>query len=384
MLCIWLVITVFYTTKYIAVINNYLIFKYSFFNALNGRNLYAEYPEYLDTNHYGPLFSLIMAPFAPLPGVLGMYLWQIANVSLLFWAVNKLPLSVFKRNMICLVCTQELIINLKEYQTNGAIAALIILAWVMVENKKDFWAGLFIMIGFMVKIYGIVGLAFFLLSSKKKHFALSVIGWGVVLFVLPMLVFTPEFIVHSYVDWFHSLTVKNAANIDPSTQYQDVSVMGMARRMVGHKIQVLPFLVVGAALYLFSCYKVYKFKDVQSRLLLLSSSLLFVVLFSTGSELVTYIIAFIGISIWFMSKPSPTGFQIVIFIFAIYVGSLFSTDLFPKYIKVNYIKPYALKALPCVIIWLTVLWEMVTNAPKDVDKQAPEHHNLTLANPQNL
>jgi hypothetical protein len=302
-----------------------------------------------------------MAPFALLPGVLGIYLWQICNVSLLFFAINKLPLSTFKRNLICLVCTQELIISLKEFQTNGAIAALIILAWVMVENKKDFWVGLFIMLGFMIKIYGIIALAFFLFSSNKWRFVFSVFAWGVILFVLPMLLFSPEFIVNSYADWYHSLASKNATNIEATTLYQDVSVMGMVRRIMGHKIQIMPFLVGGAILYLTSCYKVYKFKEMESRLLLLSSSLLFVVLFSTGSELVTYIIAFTGIAIWFMSRPSPlTGFQIGVFIFAIYFGSLFLTDIFPHYIKANYIKPYALKALPCLIIWLTIIWDMVT------------------------
>ena len=380
MFCAWLLIAFFYTAKYFNVINNYLIFKYSFFNALHGRNLYAEYAEYSDTNHYGPLFSLIMAPFALLPHSLGLFLWQICNVSLLFWAIYKLPLSSFKKNMICLLCTQELIISLKEFQTNGAIAALIILAWVMVENRKDFWVGLFIMAGFLVKIYGIIGLASFLLSNKKWQFVISGLVWGVVLFVLPMLVFSPHFIIQSYFDWFHSLAIKNAINIDPSTQYQDVSIMGMVRRIVGHKIQILPFLIGGAALYLFSCYKVYKFKDLESRLLLLSSSLLFVVLFSTGSELVTYIIAFVGITIWFFSKPSPTKFQIGIFIFAIYFGSLFPTDLFPNYIKVNYIKPYALKALPCLIIWLTIIWEMISYVPSDSDEQNPKYQDLATIN----
>jgi hypothetical protein len=156
--------------------------------------------------------------------------------------------------------------------------------------------------------------------------------------------------------------------------------MGMARRMVGHKIQVLPFLAGGAILFLLSCLKVHKFKDVESRLLLLSSSLLFVVLFSTGSELVTYIIAFTGIAIWLMSRSSPlTGFQVGIFIFAIYFGSLFPTDIFPNYIKVNYIKPYALKALPCLIIWLTVIWEMMRYKPNNGKPQNLGYDKLETA-----
>ena len=61
-----------------------------------------------------------------------------------------------------------------------------------------------------------------------------------------------------------------------------------------------------------------------------------------------------------MSLPRPiSNFNIFIFIFALYVGSLFMTDLFPHYVKANIIKPYGLKALPCTIVWITILVQML-------------------------
>ena len=42
--------------------NNFLIFKGTFWHAWQGTSLYAPYPEeYFDVNHYGPLFSLVIA-----------------------------------------------------------------------------------------------------------------------------------------------------------------------------------------------------------------------------------------------------------------------------------------------------------------------------------
>jgi hypothetical protein len=66
-------------------INNYLIFKNVYWHTLHERNLYAFYPnEYLDLNHYGPLFSLMIFPFAILPDWLGIILWAVLNAWVLF------------------------------------------------------------------------------------------------------------------------------------------------------------------------------------------------------------------------------------------------------------------------------------------------------------
>jgi len=52
--------------------------------------------------------------------------------------------------------------------------------------------------------------------------------------------------------------------------------------------------------------------------------------------------------------------DIALIIFALLVTSLSPSDLFPKYINRTYIKPYALKALPCFIIWLKIVYESLT------------------------
>jgi hypothetical protein len=53
-------------------VNNYLIYKYTFVNLLHQHNLYTPQPQfYFDTNHYGPLFALIIAPFTLLPDSIG-------------------------------------------------------------------------------------------------------------------------------------------------------------------------------------------------------------------------------------------------------------------------------------------------------------------------
>jgi hypothetical protein len=89
--------------------------------------------------------------------------------------------------------------------------------------------------------------------------------------------------------------------------------------------------------------------------------LIFTVIFSTGSESPTYIIAFVGVAIWFVIQPIPISkFYIFLFIFALVLTSLSPSDLIPKFLRENYIRPYALKALPCVLIWFSIIYEMLT------------------------
>src|SRR3712207_8981993 len=69
---LWLLLPVIASLLKISKHNNYLIFRYVFWHTIEQKPLYAAYDEYWDTNHYGPFFSLVIAPFALLPEWVGM------------------------------------------------------------------------------------------------------------------------------------------------------------------------------------------------------------------------------------------------------------------------------------------------------------------------
>ena len=80
-------------------------------------------------------------------------------------------------------------------QFNIVTVALIVASFYCVEKQKDVLAACFIMIGTFVKLYGVVGLAFFFFSKHKVKFVASLVGWAVLFFVLPMLISSPESLV---------------------------------------------------------------------------------------------------------------------------------------------------------------------------------------------
>jgi hypothetical protein len=93
---------------------------------------------------------------------------------------------------------------------------------------------------------------------------------------------------------------------------------------------------------------------------MLSSVLIFTVLFSTGSEPNSYVIAITGVAIWFVIQPRPySRWNIFLIIFGIAISSFAPSDLFPRSLYREIIKPYALQALPCMLIWLTIVFELL-------------------------
>ena len=348
-------------------INNYKIFKNVFFHTIDKLPLYKEYPlEYFDHNHYGPIFSLLIAPFAVLPDYLGISLWSLFNAGVLAWAITQLPLKSKQINAILWICLHELLTTLLGLQFNPMMTAIIILSFVYIEKGKDFWSAFFIILGVFVKLYGIVGLAFFFFSKNKIKFILSLFFWSAVLFTLPMLISSPEYIIQTYQEWFARLVEKNSENTGLNS-YQDISLMGMIRRFFqDSSISNLPILIGGVILFGLQYLRIKEYKVESYRLMLLASVLIFTVIFSSGSESPTYIIAFVGVAIWFVIQPKPISkLYIGLFIFALILTSLSPSDLIPKFIKDNYIRPYALKALPCVLIWFAIVYEMLKNKFKN-------------------
>lgn len=341
--------------------NNYSIYKNVFFHTIHKLSLYTTYPnEYFDHNHYGPIFSIIIAPFAIFPDWLGMTLWSAFNAAVILYAINKLPLKYEQINLILWIGAHEFLTTILSFQFNPIMTAIIILSYVFIKDKKDFWAAMLIMLGTFVKLYGIVGLAFFFFSKDKIKFIGSLVFWAILFFVLPMLLSSPEYILHTYVEWYERLVVKNSENASLISM-QDISFMGMFRRILHNpELPNLPFLLFGLTLFGLPYLKISSYKKEKFQLLLLCSVLIFTVIFSSGSESPTYIIAFLGVAIWFVIQDRPRSNRVLIlFIFALILTSFSPSDIIPKFLRENYIIPYALKALPCVFIWFSIIYEMI-------------------------
>ncbi|MBF1369495.1 MAG: DUF2029 domain-containing protein [Porphyromonadaceae bacterium] len=341
--------------------NNFLIFRGVFWHTIQKLSLYDFYPtEYNDHNHYGPIFSLVIAPFAVVPDAIGLLGWLVVLALGMYYAVRRLPLEEGRQIFLYWFCAHELLTALQMQQFNIAIAAIIIGSFAAIEKGREVTAAFLIVLGTFVKLYGVVGLAFFFFVKRKPRFILALIGWSVVCFVAPMLISSPEYVVGQYVEWYERLAAKNGENT--FSLMQNISLLGMIRKASGSAsysdlLVILPGLVLFGLPYL----RFGQYRHLAFRYAILSSVLLFVVLFSTGSESSTYIIPFAGIALWYTMSPwKRSGWDVALLVFAFVLSSLSPSDLFPRSLREAYVLPYALKALPPTLIWLRLSYELLT------------------------
>lgn len=341
--------------------NNFLIFRGVFWHTIQKLSLYDFYPtEYNDHNHYGPIFSLVIAPFAVVPDAIGLLFWLVVLALGMYYAVRRLPLEEGRQIFLYWFCAHELLTALQMQQFNIAIAAIIIGSFAAIEKGREVTAAFLIVLGTFVKLYGVVGLAFFFFVKRKPRFILALIGWSVVCFVAPMLISSPEYVIGQYVEWYERLAAKNGENT--FSLMQNISLLGMIRKASGSaSYSDLLVILPGLALFGLPYLRFGQYRHLAFRYAILSSVLLFVVLFSTGSESSTYIIPFAGIALWYTTSPwKRSGWDVALLVFAFVLSSLSPSDLFPRSLREAYVLPYALKALPPTLIWLRLSYELLT------------------------
>lgn len=248
-----------------------------------------------------------------------MIVWCLANSALLYYAIRKLEPEKWKFAVILWLSINDLYESVLYQQYNIGIAAMIILTFVCIEKKKEFWAALFIMVGLMTKVYGIVGLAFILFPKGDCS------CWGNVIlgsspFFLPMLYTSPSYVLAEYKEWLDILLFKNDANT--FCYHTNISLLGMVRKITHMATYNDLWLIVpGLLLFAAPFLRLNQYESRSFRLLYLSSVLLFMILFSTGTEGCGYIAAMVAVGIWFVNTPTRKKtpvLNITLLIFVLY------------------------------------------------------------------
>jgi len=342
----------------ISRIGDFLVYRQSFLHALGRQPLYTQYPrEHLGSFLYGPSFAALIAPFAVMPVFTGAFLWDVFNAGVLWLAVMQLPLTRSGKGMMLVICLVEMMTCIENFEINCLVAALVLFSWTFLTRRKTALAAACVALGCMIKIYGIVGLTFVIFSENRKRFAAFFVLWMLILFFLPVTFTSPGFVAHAYGDWFETLVRKNSANL--GSLMQNISVQGLFQRVLAFHVPELAMAAAAALLSLLPLFRRSCYRSSRFQLSYVAALLIGMVIFSTSSESPSYIIAVTGAALWFLVQPRSSPVAVAMILYVIIGTSLVSTDLFPADVRTHFIIRYALKALPCFVLWLWCMAQLL-------------------------
>jgi len=352
--------------------NNYIIFRQSFVHLVRHLDIYTPYLlEQADYFRYSPSFALAFGAFAWIPDLPGVIVWNTLNAAVLFLGWMALPLPQYSWGppsggrpkpdptgptgydisvAAAWFAVIEVTTALQNAQSNVLIAGLLLLAFSFLERRRMALASLMIAIAAFTKLFGLVAFSLFLLYPEKKKFILYSALWGIVLGLLPLAVVPFAELVRLYESWWRLLSRDYAGSAG-------LSIMAWLKAWFHLDPPRTTVMLIGIALFCWPLLYVRRYRDFNFRLLVLCNVLIWVVIFNHKAESSTYVIAMCGVALWFLSQRM-SGLNLALASLAFIFTSLSPTDLFPRSLKATLLVPYAVKAMPCVLVWLKITYDL--------------------------
>jgi hypothetical protein len=238
-------------------------------------------------------------------------------------------------------------------QTNGLIVALIVLAFAALERQRIRSAAALIAGGTLIKLFPAAALAFALPRRDRRKFgALFVLILGGFI-ALPLLVTPPAVLAAQYRSWY------SMGSVDALDR--GASVMRLMHDLIGYDGPNWPVQLAGTALLMLPLARG-RWSDPAHRRSFLASLLVYSVIFNHKAEQPSYIIAVVGVAIWY-AVGSRTATKTLL------TGLVFASTV-PVFIWVslqdflgNVLVPLEYMAAACTLCWLGIQVELLDLMP---------------------
>jgi hypothetical protein len=325
---------------------NFEIFRAAARHLVLGRNLYASYPgELQDHFKYSPTFAFLFAPLAWLPWPLALFLWSTLNALVLFVAIERL-LAPAAGTLVLACLFPEVLRSMQNAQSNALVAGLIMLAFLALEREHAWRAAGAAVLGGFVKIFPLAALIFAIPRRKLLLVIVASLTVTLAMMLAPLLVTAPTSLLAQYQSW--GLTESADAH------QRWFSVMELLHRWLGVDWPNWPIQLAGALVLLTPlALRRDRWTDASFRIVFLCSVLVYVTLFNHQAERSSYLIAFVGATIWFASGTHTTA-RVVLYSVTMVTIPIMSTMLpVPELLRSPTGMLYRL-ALPILAIWLVM------------------------------
>src|SRR6266568_4127372 len=308
--------------------NNVSIFRSASFNLFAGRDLYAAHPEqHFDFYKYSPTFAVLFAPLAYLPFALTFLCWTLLNGLLLWYALDRL-LPEREATVALALLYLEVLLALQYGQSNALVAA--------------------------VKLFPLAALSVAVFHPRRLRFAAIFIAVLAAAIALPLVAIPPGDLLAQYRSW-HAIEAKDGLRRGYSLMHYVHAWFGVdwpnwSLQAAGTALLVLPVAL-----------RPDRWPSLEFRRLFLCSLLVYSVLFNHASESPSFVVAYAGIVIWYVSSP-PSRVRMAVMALTLVVMVVHDVDVVPRWVKYDIFVPYRIKGIPCLVAWFVMQWELLVTA----------------------
>ena len=333
--------------------NNFLIFRAASRHLIAGSDLYTLYPaEHADLYKYSPTFALLFVPFAFLPLLPAIFLWNALNAGALFIALGMV-LPRRAANVARAIVFLDMLGSLQNAQSNALVAALIIFTFAAYERHHTALGSLAAVGGAFIKLFPLAGVSFAIFHPRKVRVALAVIGSSVLLLALPLLVTPLHTLLAQYASW-------RAQSASEAAIKRGYSVMQMFENVLHGGWPNWPIQLLGIAILLAPVFfQRTRWHEWERRRLYLCSVLVFCVIFNHLAESPTFVVAVSGVAIWFAALTKPSRWEWTLFVSIVVLTILSSSDIMPDALQRDFFDRYRFKTVPLIVLWIELqrrLW----------------------------
>jgi hypothetical protein len=287
----------------------------------------------------------------------------------LFYAIARLDIPDGKRALICWIVLCELVTSIQNYQSNGLIAALFLWTFIALERGRSLWAPFCMMLSAFIKVFGVVEVVLLPFYPRKKRALGYLVLWLGVLSLLPSLVISPRELAGQYRSWLDHLQLVHRS-------IYGTSVMGILHSWFGVSLPNAWVQSAGAAVVCCPLLRRGQYHSPAFRSLFVGSLALWVVLFNHKAESPAYVIAMVGVGLWFVARER-TGLDLCLLTLALL--ACYYHNFVPRHFRENYVTPYSLKAVPFLLIWLKIQYELLLAGASEGDGPRPARSRRAAA-----
>ncbi len=298
-----------------------------------------------------------MGPFYYLPIPLGILVWNLLNTGVLLAGISAYlanePDADRQRRVALLIVFAEGLITAQNMQSNNLIVGAILLGLVYLRKEQVGRAAFFFALCGFIKFYGITAALFFVFYPNRLRFLGAMAFWCLVFALSPLTILPWTSLLSEYQTWFQ-VVIESKLGLFVSVLGVAEYWFGMARTDANLRLVEL----IGATLFLLPFVRIRHWADPLFQKRMIASFLIFIIIFNKMAESPTYVLAVVGVALWWLTLSQPSRFDVLLLILVIVFTSLSPTDLFPRVIQKSFFQPYSIKAVPCILVWCRLQYQL--------------------------